>query len=381
MGGLTATATCKYNSVTSYIPFAPIVIGSHWTDAEGNRINKALVTDTVQLHLQTREADGKRLMVSIFDANPILDTELFEDIEVTISGNQAVVNIKLEERLGKYVKDDWGNELELYCRCYFEGSDTVFRIGRSSSQYLLVYEAGYYRDDRCRVIVNVTNGEIHWVPENCHRLTRNAHYNFVQNPQNWTWRGTQQDVGVKDATLLGLWAFYRGEVDSRTVFTRYHKNSAEATYFTLNSRDDSPTVDDRRLKIGVVIAKSTGMPDRRIRSERTMVTAGNSNMRVAGAYGALAIQAVIVTLDTLPLAAFWRDERLIKQHFETLLSEVQDDIFLYLSNHLLPDHINNLETYFLLSNFILCGKRDGMSDELFEIGKYIYRNYSEFAKK
>ena len=387
MGAITVQAIRGSSTRTAPIEVVSqneaMIVGGHWTDTAGNKISKTLVTDTVRFHLQTKNADGRRVRIVVFVANPIRrDTPLLQEQEVRVVNNQAVLEIRMRESLRQNVRDGQGNSLNLYCQCRFSDSDNIVHVGRSPSQYLQLFEVGYYRDDHCRVIMDVINGEIHWVPENSKPFIHRNFREFVENPDNWTWTGNRRDVGVRDARLLGFWAWNEGEViDDKILFRGFQRNPTQARIFTLNSCGNSPTNDDRQLKIMIVIARSTGLPDKRVRQQRTTTTALPGGRSTAGGVVGLAVAGIVGTLEIAPIVLFRQDKRLVRRHLKTLLADVRHDIFSYLDDNRLPAHMNNWETIFLLSNLVLCGNRGAtMSNELFEIGKTIYRNYSEFRK-
>jgi len=111
-----------------------------WTDSEDNSITKALLGETVRFHITTENAqDGDEVFLTIYDKDLISDDKISET-KVIISGNKGYVDIKLEESWIKFIEDDNGVEIELYCECEYNKIKKDFPV--KEKDYLLVYEKG-----------------------------------------------------------------------------------------------------------------------------------------------------------------------------------------------------------------------------------------------
>lgn len=354
----------------------PFMIKGYWTDSKGSKIQKALVGDSVQFHIKTSNAEGEKIKVKICDSNLILDKGLSEEFDADIVNNEATLYLKLTKNIIEDIRND-GNHLELYCQCRFSNSLKVKKLADDEDNILYLYEVGYYRVDNCRIKINENTGELHWVPENCHTITYNKYKQYVEDENNWTYSNpmqpNQKDIGVKNSTLLAYFYSIKNESIKSPIDP-----------VTLQNDGGNPNQQDTKMTLGVFAAKSTGKPDRRVK-ERSIETAPKvgspqGNMRVVGAAGILVLNALTSVLEYTPIFLQYLDTENIKDHMKTLFEDVFNDVNTANQNGDIPEkYKNNSYTLLHLCNVVLFGCYK--EEELYKVGKEIYRKYSIFKKK
>lgn len=349
----------------------PEFIDAYWTDDEDTPIKRALIGDYVKLHISTKDANGKFVRLTLHDSDFGLDDQITNhEMSMRVSADEtAVFRIKLQPKWGQFVKEDPGDALELYAQCYFAGFDKVEDLPKNTSDHLNVYEVGYYRDDECRIRIEESTGDVHWVPENCYTITKNKHRNMVQNPDNWTYTGNQKDLGIRNSTLVGHFAIIKDVINN--------KSTTDPVSMSRDGGGD-PNQNDTQMKIGIVSAKSTGKQDKRYK-ERVMTT-GGGNMRVAGAYGMLLLNATTAALEYAPPVFASLDEGKIKDHLTTLQTDIYKDVSIAIESNLIPPRYRDFTSLFYIFNVLLFGYNKEAESELFNVGKEIYRNISMYKK-
>ncbi|MFV0345385.1 MAG: hypothetical protein ACK5IQ_03940 [Bacteroidales bacterium] len=340
------------------------ILKGWWINNENNSIKKALLTDTVRFHVQTKDIpNNETVKIEILDEDsiPLISDDRITSSKLNIINNQGFVDIDLNSpTLRDTIISDIGNEIELYAKCQYNKSLT--ELANSPEGQLKVYDVGYIPFEDCRINVCI-DGRIEFLPEHFGVLAR-GEWNKLNFPYKYEAKVYYDQFN--NPSLGGI---------PRTI-DKIVINKPSSPRSNLNINDKNvPTYNQSNIKVAKPIAKSTGLPDRRY-SNRTVNAAPVGRPVAAGAV--LALSLALMSYDVAVPFAVNKEQSKIKEHYGILKLASQDLNIAY-SNNMIPDNLLNTSSISAILNVILCGKRE-VSDEEFSAGKKIYTEISKFSK-
>lgn len=121
---------------------SPNILNGYWTDRNNKVIKKATLGEIVRFHIETQGiCDNEIVNIIIYDDDGVfnIDDEI-EKKNIIIKDNKGYADISLSDSWISYIKDDCGDEIELYCECKYK--NTTKELPDDSDNYLLVFEKG-----------------------------------------------------------------------------------------------------------------------------------------------------------------------------------------------------------------------------------------------
>ena len=170
--------------------------------------------------------------------------------------------------------------------------------------------------------VTVQNGYVILNMDNLHKSTRAKISQFNNNPRNWP----KGQIGSLKP-LAQVWP--TTEIISPQGGYGYSEPSKAA------------------IKTEAVVAKSTGLPDKRVKPRPIM-----SNGTRLGNVALIAVEATLFSINAITGILWNRDKRLINEHL-ALMNEAFNDVMLYALSEVLPDKYNNPRDILNIANYVL----------------------------
>ena len=345
----------------------PEIIEGWWSDELDHPIKKALLSDMVRFHIQTKGiSDGSQVAITIMDDDgPFNPDDKILSASVTINADRGYADIKLERSWLRLIDSDSGDEIELYADCKYQNISK--ELPASSDSYLSVYSVGYIAYNDCRVKV-CDNGDIEFWPEHFGRLARgqwnNANYPYRQGTAVYTDPQGNQYIGGIPTKLNRI-------VNPDDVlpldYQKYGQNLRERDLPEIEDNTPASPVNNRPTRKQKSIAKRGGGVAR--------PPAGAK----AGAWITLGLDVAIMIHDIMLPLAVNEENNMINQHHHILVKNVMKDIVNASRQGIINEELTFKECCQLLS-VVLYGGDAHVSDKVYRIGCDVYKFVSEFEK-
>lgn len=339
----------------------PIFFGGQWF-YEKNFAQKVLLGDNVWFHFGTKNISvGETVSVSIYhNIDWGIDEKLIDLKTQVLEGNYCSVNL--------YIKPQWlenidkGNKkwMDLYCHLEYKGKTE--ELPTDSNKFLKVYAIGYLPESECLVKVR-NDGVVEFWPEHFGKI---ATYewnmlNFPYRHQNQVYidaNGNQHIGGVPR------------EID-RLIISRPNEQWQP---LNLNEKDNDPTYN---------ASQQHKQPDNRsLRQQRRhpLPTPKPPTGRAPAAGSLLVLNIAMMAYDAISPHIISSEENKIREHHNIVVTDISKDLQEALMRNIFNEDFVTIDNISKLINVILYGGTSNHNDNIFQIGKRIYREVSNFRK-
>lgn len=357
------------STTLSVIPSA--ILNGWWTDELDNPIHKALLSDIVRFHIETRGIPNERQVeISIMDDDGVfnLDDEITTS-SITINSNEGYVEIKLNRTWSHHIDSDGGREIELYAKCRYNGISK--EIVNTSDAQLKVYNVGYlvYDDSRIKISTHPNCiGDIEFWPDHFGWLARGqwnqANYPYIYDGKVYTDAQGKQHLGIPKKI--------------RAMRDDYIPFNSQAHSGNVAIRDrDLPRIEDNTPPSPV------NSPPTRVQRTKMRKTGGVVKPPVGakgGAVATLILDVAIMAYDiALPFAVNYENDK-INEHYMLLINNVYNDINMAYQSGIIEEGLTYEENCELASVLLYGGDAD-VSDKIYRIGCDVYEFISNFCKR
>ena len=214
--------------------------------------------------------------------------------------------------------------------------------------------------------VEITRGIVKLKMANMHWTTQRDFNAASSNSDNWSY-GPDGKKGIGISTEIGSFSLIPTSAPDDL------SNGVNLNDGSLGAPD--PRAKGGETKVGVNNAKSTGLPDRRVRNDRTVQTAPGANVRGL-AIASIAIDALIVANNWLTSYFADDDVSLSKKHAEKAAMALYD-VNTALQEGIIDKKYQTVEALSDIANVVLSGVSNSGNKEIVDLGKKIYKNVSQ----